>query len=202
MPFTGVRHSTNGHRAVFHRILPQQCCIGAHALARWTHSVFCAFTFPTLVLFHQRLLDRMAYALHWCPAFNQWSPCSVSPHSAPAVLYRCPCPSPVDAQRLLLLRRFLRWLSSTSGCLIEWLMPFASVLHSTDGHRAVLHCFLPWQCLVDTSVLVWWMHSVFRSLGVSYAGSPPSAIAGSNGLHPSLVSGIQPMVTVQCFTAF
>ena len=49
------------------------------------------------------VLDRMAYALHWCPAFNQWSPCSVSPHSAPAVLYRCPCPSPVDAQRLLRL---------------------------------------------------------------------------------------------------
>ena len=132
--------------------------------------------FPTLVLFQQRLLDRMAYAFHWYPAFNQRLSCSVSPHSAPAVLYRCPCPSPMDAQRLSLLRRFLRWLSSTSGCLIEWLMPFASVLHSTDGHRAVLHCFLPWQCLVDTSVLVWWMHSVFRSLGVSYTGFLPPAV--------------------------
>ena len=67
MPFTGVRHSTNGHRAVFHRILPQQCCIGAHALARWTHSVFCAYGVPTLAFFHQRLLDRMPYALRKYP---------------------------------------------------------------------------------------------------------------------------------------
>ena len=115
MPFASVRHSTNGHRTVFHRILTRQCRVDACVLARWMCSVFCAFTFPTLVLFHQRLLDRMAYALHWCPAFNQWSPCSVSPHSAPAVLYRCPCPSPVDAQRLLRLRHSMRWCSSTSG---------------------------------------------------------------------------------------
>ena len=121
------------------------------------------------------LIERlMLFASH--PTFNQWSPCSASLLSALAVLYRCPCPSPMDVQRLSLLRRFLRWLSSTSGCLIEWLMPFASVLHSTDGHRAVLHCFLPWQCLVDTSVLVWWMHSVFRSLGVSYTGFLPPPV--------------------------
>ena len=87
------------------------------------------------------VLDRMAYALHWCPAFNQWSPCSVSLLSALAVSCRRPYSGSVDAQRLLRLH-------------------------------------------------------------VSYAGSPPSAIAGSNALYPSLVSGIQPMVTVQCFTAF
>ena len=65
-----------------------------------------------------------------------------------------------------------------------------------------LTAFLLRQNRVDTYALTRWTHSVFRASGVSYAGSPPSAIAGSNGLHPSLVSGIQPMVTVQCFTAF
>ena len=65
-----------------------------------------------------------------------------------------------------------------------------------------LTAFLPRQNRVDTYALTRWTHSVFRASGVSHAGSPPSAIAGLNGLHPSLVSGIQPMVTVQCFTAF
>ena len=134
-------NATYGHRTMQFCILTRQGGVNACALARWTHSVFCAFTFPTLVLFHQRLLDRMAYALHWCPAFNQWSPCSVSLLSALAVSCRRPYSGSVDAQRLLRLH-------------------------------------------------------------VSYAGSPPSAIAGSNALYPSLVSGIQPMVTVQCFTAF
>ena len=92
MPFTGIRHSTNGYRAVFDCILPRQNRVDACVLARWMCSVFCAFTFPTLVLFHQRLLDRMAYALHWCPAFNQWSPCSVSLHSAPAGSCKAPLP--------------------------------------------------------------------------------------------------------------
>ena len=34
MPFTGIRHSTNGHFAVFHRILPRQGRVDARALAR------------------------------------------------------------------------------------------------------------------------------------------------------------------------
>ncbi len=95
MPFTGVRHSTNGHRAVFHCFLPWQCRVDAHTLVRWTHSAFCAFTFPTLALLHQRLLDRMPYTLHWYPAFNQWSLCSVSLHSDQAVSCRRPCSGPV-----------------------------------------------------------------------------------------------------------
>ena len=140
-PFAGIRHSANGHRAVFHCFLPWQCRVDAHPLGRWTHSAFCAFTFPTLALLHQRLLDRMVYTLRWYPVFNQWSPCSVSLHSDQAVSCRRLCSSPVDAQRLSRLWR-------------------------------------------------------------SYAGSLPAVVAGSNGLCPSLVSGIQPMVTVQCFTAF
>ena len=141
MSFASVRHSTNGHCTVFHRILPRQSRVDAHTLVRWTHSAFCAFTFPTLALLHQRLLDRMPYTLHWYPAFNQWSTCSVSPHSVPAVSCRRLCSSPVDAQRLSRLWR-------------------------------------------------------------SYAGSLPPVVAGSDDLCLSLVSGIQPMVTVQCFTAF
>ena len=43
MPFTGARHSTNGHRAVFDCILLRQCRVDTCALARWTHSVFCAY---------------------------------------------------------------------------------------------------------------------------------------------------------------
>ena len=72
-----IWYSADCNCAVFDCILPRQNRVDACVLARWMCSVFCAFTFPTLVLFHQRLLDRMAYALHWCPAFNQWSPCSV-----------------------------------------------------------------------------------------------------------------------------
>ena len=217
-----------------------------------------------MVLCQQRLLDRTAYALRWYPAFNQWLPCSVSLHSDPAVSCRRLCSSPVDAQRLSLLGSFLHRISSTSGYLIEWLMPFTSIRHSTNGYRAVFHriltrqghidvcilaqvdaqrllnlwrfllwlssisgcwieclmpfagirystngygavfhCILPRQGRVDAHTLVRWTHSAFRAYGVFfYAGSPPSAIAGSNGLHPSLVSGIQLMVTVQCFTAF
>ena len=165
-------------------------------------SVFCAFTFPTLVLFHQRLLDRMAYAFRKCPPFNQWSPYSVSPHSDQAVSCRRLCSGPVDAQRLSLLGSILHRLSSTSGCLIEWLIPFASVLHSTDGHRAVLHCFLLRQCRVDTCALARWTHSVFCASGIPCVGALPLAVTRSNNLCPSLVSGIQPIVTVQCFTAF
>ncbi len=154
------------HHAVFHRILARQCRVDAYALARWTHSVFCAFTFPTLVLFHQRLLDRMAYALHWCPAFNRWSPCSVSLHSDQAVSCRRLCSGPVDAQRLSRLRRFLRWLSSISDCWIECLMPFAGIRYSTNGHRAVFHCILPRQGRVDAHTLVRWTHSAFRAYSV------------------------------------
>ena len=87
---------------------------------------FAPTAFPTLALFYQRLLNRMTYALRWYPIFNQWSPYSVSLHSNPAGSYRRPYPSPVDAQRLSRLRRFLRRLSSSSGCLIERLMLFAS----------------------------------------------------------------------------
>ena len=82
--------------------------------------------FPTLALFHQRLLNRMAYAFRKCPTFNRWSPCSASLLSALAVSCRHQCPSLVDAQRLSRLRCSLRWLSSGSGCLIERLMLFAS----------------------------------------------------------------------------
>ena len=141
MSFASVRHSTNGHRAVFHRILSRQGRVDAHTLVRWTHSAFRAYGVPTQALFQQWLLDRMAYALRWYPAFNQWSLCSVSPHSVPAGSCRRPYSGSVDAQRLSRLWR-------------------------------------------------------------SYAGSLPAVVAGSNGLCPSLVSGIQPMVTVQCFTAF
>ena len=144
----------------------------------------------------------MAYVIRKCPPFNQWSPCSVSPHSVPAGSCRRPYSGSVDAQRLSLLGSFLRRLSSSSGCWIEWLMPFAGIRHSTNGHCAVFHRILSRQGRVDAHTLVRWTHSAFRSLGVSYAGSLPAVVAGSNGLCPSLVSGIQPMVTVQCFTAF
>ena len=52
------------------------------------HSAFRTSAFPTLAIFHQRLLDRMAYAFRKCPTFNRWSPCSVSLHSALAVSCR------------------------------------------------------------------------------------------------------------------
>ena len=87
-PFVGIRYSTNGHRTVFHRTLSRQCRVDACVLARWTHSAFRAYGVPTQAFFHQRLLDRMPYALRWYPAFNQWLPCSVSLHSALAVSCR------------------------------------------------------------------------------------------------------------------
>ena len=108
----------------------------------------------------------MAYALRWYPAFNQWSPCSVSPHSAPAESCRRLCSGPVDAQRLLLLGSFLHRLSSTSGCWIEWLMPFAGIRRPTNGHRAVFHCILPRQGRVNARALARWTHSAFRAYGV------------------------------------
>ena len=46
MPFTGARHSTNGHRAVFDCILLRQCRVDTCALARWTHSIFRAYGIP------------------------------------------------------------------------------------------------------------------------------------------------------------
>ena len=140
MPFAGIRHSANSHRTVFHRILARQGCINTRALARWTHSIFRAYGVPTQAFFQQRLLDRTTYALRCYPAFNQWSPCSVSLHSDPVVSCKHLYIGPVGAQRL-----------------------------SRLGY-----------CLRNSLLLV----------------------AGSNGLCPSLVSGIQPMVTVQCFTAF
>ena len=136
---------------------------------------FAPMAFPTLAFFHQRLPDRMPYALRKYPVFNQWSPCSVSLHSAPAESCRRLCSGPVDAQRLSLLGSFLHRLSSTSGCLIEWLIPFASVLHSTDGHRAVLHCFLPWQCRIDTRTLARWMYNVFCIYGAPRGSFLPLA---------------------------
>ena len=148
------------------------------------------------------VLDRMAYAFRKCSTFNQWLPCSVSPYFDQTESCRRPYSGSVDIQHLSRLRRFLRRLSSISDCWIEWFTPFAGIRHSTNGHRAVLHCFLPWQCLVDTSVLVWWMHSVFCASGIPCIGALPLAVTRSNNLCPSLVSGIQPIVTVQCFTAF
>ena len=67
----------------------------------------------------QRLL-RLRHFLHWLPsisdcwieslmlstnysAFNQWSLCSVSPHSDQAESYRHPYSGPMDVQRLLRL---------------------------------------------------------------------------------------------------
>ena len=66
---------------------------------------FAPTAFSTQALFYQRLLNRMTYALRWYPVFNQGSPYSVSLHSNPAGSYRCPYPSPVDAQRLSRLWR-------------------------------------------------------------------------------------------------
>ena len=60
MLFVGIQYSTNGHRAVFHRILTSQCRVDACALARWTHSAFRAYGVPTQALFQQRLLNRLA----------------------------------------------------------------------------------------------------------------------------------------------
>ena len=134
--------------------------------------------------------------------FNQWSPCSVWLHSAPAESCRHLCSNPVDAQRLSRLRRFPRWLSSISDCWIESLMLFTSYSafnqwspYSVSPHSDQAVC-------VDAHALARWMHSAFRAYGVFYAGSLPPVVAGSNGLCLSLVSGVQPMVTVQCFTAF
>ena len=109
--------------------------------------------FPALVLCQQRLLDRTSYALRWYPAFNQWLPCSVSLHSDPAVSCRRLCSSPVDAQRLSLLGSFLHRISSTSGYLIEWLMPFTGIRHSTNGYRAVFHRILTRQGHIDVCIL-------------------------------------------------
>ena len=144
----------------------------------------------------------MVYTLRWYPVFNQWSPCSVSLHSDQAVSCRRPCSGPVDAQRLSRLRRFLRWCSSINGYLIEWLMPFTGARHSTNGHRAVFDCILTRQCRVDACALARWTHSVFCASGIPCVGALPLAVTRSNNLCPSLVSGIQPIVTVQCFTAF
>ena len=94
-PFAGIRYSTNGHRAVFHRILTRQGRVDVLLWPGGRTASFVPMAFPTLVLFHQRLLDRMAYAIRWYPAFNQWSPCSVSLHSDPAGSCRCPCSGPV-----------------------------------------------------------------------------------------------------------
>ena len=127
---------------------------------------FAPMAFPSLAFFHQRLPDRMPYALRKYPVFNQWSPCSVSLHSAPTGSCRRPYSGSVDAQRLLHLWRFLLWLSSISGCRIECLMPFASIRYSTNGHRAVFHCILPRQGRVDAHTLVRWTHSAFRAYGV------------------------------------
>ena len=202
MPFTGIRHSTNDYRVVFHRILPQQCCIGAHALARWTHSVFCAFTFPTLVLFHQRLLDRMAYALHWCPPFNQWSLYSVSPHSAPAESCRRLYSStgrrtaPFEPMAFPTLAFFQQWLLDRMAYALRWYpafnqwSPYSVSPHSVPAESCRRLCSSP----VDAQYL--------SRLWRSYTGFLPAAVTGSNDLCPSLLSGIQPMVTVQCFTAF
>ena len=46
----------------------------------------------------------------------------------------------------------------------------------------VFHHFLVRKGRVDACILARWTHSVFCALGISYAGSPPSAIAGSNHL--------------------
>ena len=114
---------------------------------------FAPMAFPTLAFFHQRLPDRMPYALRKYPVFNQWSPCSVSLHSAPAESCRRLCSGPVDAQRLSLLGSFLHRLSSTSGYFIECLMPFTGIRHSNNGYRAVFDCILPRQCRVDARAL-------------------------------------------------
>ncbi|MFR8230417.1 MAG: hypothetical protein ACLVAH_10810 [Anaeromassilibacillus sp.] len=201
-PFAGIRYSTNGHRAVFDCILPRQNRVDTYALTRWMCSVFCAFTFPTLVLFHQRLLDRMAYALHWCPAFNQWSPCSVSLHSDPVVSCRRLCSGPVDAQRLSRLRRFLRRLSSISDCWIEWFTPFAGIRYSTNGHRTVFHRILTRQCRVDAHALARWMHSAFCAFTFPTLMLFHQRLLDRMAYALYKLSGTQPMVTVQCFTAF
>ena len=52
------------HCIVFDCILARQCRVDTRTLARWTPSVFRAYGVPTQVLFQQRFLDRMAYALH------------------------------------------------------------------------------------------------------------------------------------------
>ena len=41
-----IRHSTNGHRAVLHRILSRQCRVDTRTLARWMYNIFCIYGVP------------------------------------------------------------------------------------------------------------------------------------------------------------
>ena len=75
-PSQVTRHSTNSHRAVFHRILARQGRVDAQHLLRLRRSLrWCSSTRDFLI---ECLMPFASY-----PAFSQWSPCSVSQHSAP-----------------------------------------------------------------------------------------------------------------------
>ena len=73
----------------------------------------------------------------------------------------------VGRTALFVPSRFLRWFSA-SRCLIEWLMPFASIRYSTNSYRAVFHHFLARQGHVNARALARWTHSIFRAYGIPY----------------------------------
>ena len=191
---------------VFHHFLVRKGRVDACILARWTHSVFCALG----ISYAGSPPSAIAGSNHLCfPQIIRHSTnghCTVFHH----ILTRQGCVNTCVLSRWthnifraqgIAYETLCCWLLGSIGCSLPSRCS-EQIWYSADCNCTVFDCILPRQNRVDTYALTRWTHSVFRASGVSHAGSPPSAIAGLNGLHPSLVSGIQPMVTVQCFTAF
>ena len=69
-------------------------------------------------------------------------------------------------------------------------------------HHAVFHRILTRQGRVDAHTLVRWTHSAFRAYGVPTQALFQQWLLDRMAYAIRKSSGIQPMVTVQCFTAF
>ena len=116
----------------------------------------------------------------------------------------------MDAQRLSRLRRLLRKLSAI-GCRVFdrictrlYLTQIAR--RSANGYLAMQLRILARKGGVNACALTRWTHSVFRACGVSYASflllAAGCLIEYVHVYTLHKLPGVQPMVTVQCSSAF
>ena len=128
-----------------------------------------------------------------CPAFSQWLPCNAVLHSGPEVWCKHLCSGPVDVQRLPRLQSFASFWK------FPYILSFAYIpstqsLKATESplrfpgagillfaKEAPFAQFTKMSAKDGWAMLLW-VHSAFRTFGVSCKSALPSTVAQLNGL--------------------
>ena len=128
-----------------------------------------------------------------CPAFRQWLPCNVVLHSGPEGWCKRLCSGPVDAQRLPRLQSFASFWK------FPYILSFAYIPSTQSLKAAKPPLRFPGAGILlfakgapfaqftkmsakDGWAMLLWVHSAFRTFGVSCKSALPSTVAQLNGL--------------------